>query len=144
MSALMLGGLISTFALWVGSLLQTWVSMRNLRGIVSDHLSGMILVIPAAPFTNRYAYLLLRIMFYPPWRRGDVATAVQQAQGWLWVTIGASAAFGTALAAGTGWAQWVWVVPAGSVPLVLWSCASFLFDDGDEMRDVLRTLKDRD
>jgi hypothetical protein len=144
MSALAIGSLVSTGTLLIGAVLQTWVSMRGLRSIVSDHLPGMILIIPAAPFTNRFAYLLLRIMFYPPWRQGEVPTAIQQAQGWLWVSIGASAGFGTALAAGTGWMPWMGIVPAGSVPLVLWSCASYLFDDGGEMRDVLKSLMGRD
>ena len=132
---LVVGGVISTTALWVGSLLQSWVAPRGIRKIVSERLPGMLLVVPAAPFTNRYAFLFVRILFFPPWRRDPADAAIQQAQGWVWINIGASAGVGTALAAATLWTPWIWVVPLATLPLVLWMCGSYLFDDGQELRD---------
>lgn len=137
MTAVIVAGMISTALAWIGSLLQAWVSMRAIRGIVSDHLPGSLPILPAAPSTNRYAYLLVRILFYPPWRRGQVAEAIQQAQGWLVLSVGAAVGFGAVLTGATEWIPWVWILPLVTVPMVLWICGSYVFDDGDELRAFL-------
>lgn len=135
---MILGGLISTALAWIGSLLQAWVSMRAIRGIVSNQLPGTLPVLPAAPFTNRYAYLFVRILFYPPWRRGQVAEAIQYAQGWLILSVGTAGGFGAVLAGASEWTPWVWILPLATAPIVLWICGSYIFDDGDDLRALFR------
>jgi hypothetical protein len=138
MGALGLGLIVSTSTILLGSLIQTWTAMRDLRSVVSNELPGMILVIPAALFTNRHAYLTFRILLYPPWRRSPGTSAIQKAQGWTWINIGAASGLGVAIAAASGSTRPLWVVPLLVLPVSVWLCASYIFDEAIEMRSFFR------